>query len=193
MKRILCVKNEEDCPVNDIFYNDQSQYINNNITYNTIKINEKEFLHYTNEQINNFIITNLTVIGKNGIGYPYGSDDNKENEYISPMDKIPYSKGFPNKFKYFFYKYLSSVYLIDFFKENNLDTILNIYNVFIGNVGSMSLFSTGYFSLSENDIKKLKDLSGLNSNENYRKIMSKLSLSGYILYIIFGVFILLGP
>ena len=119
MKRILCVKNEEDCPVNDIVYNDQSQYINNNITYNTIKINEIEFLHYTNEEINNFIITNLTVIGKNGIDYPYGSDDNKENEYISPMDKIPYSKGFPNKFKYFFYKYLSSVYLIDFFKENN--------------------------------------------------------------------------
>ena len=56
----------------------------------------------------------------------------------------------------------------------------------------MSLFSTGYFSLSENDIKKLKDLSGLNSNENYGKIMSKLSLSGYILYIIFGVFMFIG-
>jgi len=41
VKRILCVKIEEDCPINDIVYNDKSKYTNNNITYDTIKINEK--------------------------------------------------------------------------------------------------------------------------------------------------------
>lgn len=190
--RILCVKIEEDCPINDIVYNNQSKYINNSITYSTIKINEEEFLHYTNEQINNFIITNLTVIGKYERGYPYGSDNNNETEYISPMDKIPYSYGFPKEFKLYFYKYLSSVNLRDFFLENYIYEIYEFYFENFYNLGRMSLFSTGYFSLSENDIKKLKDLSGLNSNENYRKIMSKLSLSGYILYIIFGVFMFIG-
>ena len=56
----------------------------------------------------------------------------------------------------------------------------------------MSLFSTGNFSLSENDIIKLEDLFGLNRNEHYSKIMLKLSLSGYILYIIFGLFMFIG-
>ena len=117
MKRILCVKIEEDCPINYIVYNNQSKQTNNSITYNSIKINEKEFLHYTNEQINNFIITNLTVIGKNERGYPYVSDDNNETEYISPMDKIPFSKGYQKEFKYYYYKYLSSVDLSDFFRK----------------------------------------------------------------------------
>ena len=82
---------------------------------------------------------------------------------------------FQKKFKYYFYKYLSLVNLKDFFLENNIYEIYEFYFENFYNLGRMSIFSTGYFSLSENDIKKLKDLSGLNSNENYRKIMSKLS------------------
>ena len=192
MKRILCVKIEEDCPINDIIYNNQSKYTNNSITYNTIKINEKEFLHYTNEQINNFIITNLTVIGKYGGGYPYGSDDNNETEYFSPMDKIPYSKGYPKEFKYYFYKYLSSVDLSSFFLENNLSEIYKFYFEKLSDLDRMTLFSTGYFSLSENDIKNLEDLSGLNRNNHYSKITSKQSLSGYIAFIIFGPLMFIG-
>ena len=56
----------------------------------------------------------------------------------------------------------------------------------------MTLFSTGYFSLSENDIKNLEDLSGLNRNNHYSKITSKQSLSGYIAFIIFGPLMFIG-
>ena len=192
INRILCIKVEENCPINDIVYNNQSEYINNGITYNTIEINEKEYIHYTNEQKNNYIITNLTVIGKKGEGYPYGSDDNNEIEYITPMDKFPYSKGFPQDFKYFYFKYLSSIQLDDFYRENDLYGIYNLYSDISYYLGRMSLFSTGYFSLSENDIKKLKNLSGLNLNHNYSKSMSKISYTGYVLFIIVGIIIFIG-
>ena len=76
INRFLCIKEEDNCPINDIIYNNCSNYINNGIIYHTVKINEKEYIHYTNEQVNKYIITNLTVIGEYDIGYPCGSNDN---------------------------------------------------------------------------------------------------------------------
>jgi len=104
------------------------------------------------------------------------------------MDKIPYSKGLPGEFKYYFYKNLSSVDLRDFFLENNISKTY----YFLSELGNMTLFSTGYFSLSENDIKNLEDLSGLNRNQHYCRKTSKLSFSGEIIFIIFGAFMFIG-
>ena len=56
----------------------------------------------------------------------------------------------------------------------------------------MSLFSTGYFSLNENDIKNLKDPSSFNKNEHYNKLMSKIIYSGFILFIIVAIYTLIG-
>ena len=58
------MKDTETCPINDIVYNNQENYSNNNINYTSIKINtenkdENEYIHYTNEKTENFIITIL--------------------------------------------------------------------------------------------------------------------------------------
>ena len=39
VKRILCVEEIENFPINNIVYNDKPSYTNNNITYNSIKMN----------------------------------------------------------------------------------------------------------------------------------------------------------
>ena len=50
--------------------------------------------------------------------------------------------------------------------------------------GNMSLFATGYFSLSQNDLKNLKVPSGLNKNNNYSIVIEKYSKIAFILFII---------
>ena len=79
-ERKLCIKNLEACPINDIVYNNQPTYEIDNIKYITIEVNENEFLHYTNEKTNNYIITNLTIIGGYGKGFPCGGNDNDNIE-----------------------------------------------------------------------------------------------------------------
>ena len=190
VNRFLCIKEDDNCPINDIIYNNFSEYINNGIMYHTIEINENEYLHYTNEQIYNYIITNLSVIGQNGKGYPCGGNDNEEYEYFSPMDKNAYCTGPYYTFKYYYYKYLSSINLEQFYIENNLNVIEASYFQDLKNKGNMSLFSTGYFSLSSYDIKNLKVPSGFNKNNNYSIIMEKYSKIDFILFIIAGIYFL---
>ena len=50
--------------------------------------------------------------------------------------------------------------------------------------GNMSLFTTGYFSLSQNDLKNLKVPSGFNKNNNYSIVIEKCSKIAFILFII---------
>lgn len=60
-----------------------------------------------------------------------------------------------------FFKYLTSVRLEDFYGENNLDlSELPEYENLTA-LGYMSVFSTGFFSLSEDDINNLKEPDGL--------------------------------
>ena len=190
INRFLCIKEEDNCPINDIIYNNCSNYINNSIIYHTIEINENEYIHYTNEQINNYIITNLTVIGQNGEGYPCGSNDNEKYKYFSPMDKNAYCTGPYYTFKYYYYNYLSSINLEQFYIENNLNLIEESDFHYLYNKGNMSLFSTGYFSLSSQDIKLLKVPSGFNKNNNYSILMEKYSKIDFILFIIANIYFL---
>ena len=165
VNRILCVKETENCPINDIIYNTQQNYISNNINYTSIKLNsekkdEYEYIHYTNEQIDNFIITNLTIIGGEGIAVPCGSNDNDKFTSISEVDINKFCEGENTTYKYYYYR-----------------------------GEKMTLFSTGYFSLSEEDLKILKKPSDINNNnkDKYEKIRSKSFKTSFICIIILGV------
>ena len=145
--RNLCIKTKEECPINDIVYNNQSTYENNSIIYTTVKINENEFIHYTNRKIDNFIITNLTVLGGNGYGFPCGANDNNKITVYSLIENNLFCKGSSNAYKYYFFKYLTLVPLKDFYEENNLYlSDLPEYNNLTA-LGNMSVFSTGFFFL----------------------------------------------
>ena len=196
INRILCVKETENCPINDIVYNNQQFYISNNINYTSIKLNsekkeEYEYIHYTNEQIDNFIITNLTIIGGEGIAVPCGSNDNDKFTSISEVDINKFCEGENTTYKYYYFNELSSVKYRQFFYENNLSSIdLDDYRDHYYYKGEkMSLSSTGYFSLSEEDLKILKKPSDINNNhkDKYEKIRSKSFKTSFICIIILGV------
>ena len=186
------MKDTETCPINDIVYNNQENYSNNNINYTSIKINtenkdENEYIHYTNEKTENFIITNLSIIGVEGLAVPCGSNDNDEFNSISIVDINKFCKGENTSYKYYYFNELSSVGYWMFFRENNLSSI-RIYDYRNNDkVKKMTLFSTGYFSLSDEDIKNLKKPSNINkNNDKYLKIMNKYYIVCFIFVIILG-------
>ena len=137
------MKDTETCPINDIVYNNQENYSNNNINYTSIKINtedENEYIHYTNEKTENFIITNLTIIGVEGLAVPCGGNDNDEFNSISIVDINKFCKGENTSYKYYYFNELSSVGYWMFFRENNLSSI-RIYDYRNNdNVKKMTLF-----------------------------------------------------
>ncbi len=192
-KRYLCLKNEESCPINDIVYNNESEYINQNIKYKTIKITENEYMHYTNEDINNFIITNLSFISGSGKGYPCGANDNTKFMVYSLIENNYNCQGYDTNYIYYFYKNLSTITLEQFYKENDihLDDLPEYKN--LSRLGYMTVFSTGFFSLSDEDIKKFDNSpSRLEINNKNSKTISVCSFICFVSIIVLGGYSFFG-
>ena len=184
--RILCVNEGEKCPINDIAYNNQSNYIKDNITYESVKIKYNEYIHYTNEQTENYIITNLTIIGGGESAFPCGSNDNDKFYDISEVDINKYCKGKEKNYTYYYFNKLSSVTFEQFYKENNLSLIDLVEYKDIYDKGDMVVLSTGYFSLSEEDIKIIKKPSDINKNKNSFKTVPIFYRIGLICALVLG-------
>ena len=75
----LCLSFKEDCPINDIVINNNSTYSYNNITYKSVILGN-DYIHYTNEKIENQIIFDLLISIEN----PLSKIETKESNY----DKI---------------------------------------------------------------------------------------------------------
>lgn len=100
---MLCFNIEDECPINDIIFNENKEYVDNNITYKTIKINENEYIHYTNEKTNNQIIFDLIL----SIEHPLSKIEIPRKEYLKTIFKLSryeyenYYKGNINNIKSF--------------------------------------------------------------------------------------------
>ena len=196
--RNLCVKKTEKCPINDIVYNNQSKYEFSGIKYNTVTINDNEYLHYTNEKIDNYIITNLTLLGGHGQGLPCGANDNTNFYVFSLIENNMFCKGNYKEYEYYFFQNLSTIPLEQFYKENDVDLSYLPEYKNLTRLENMTLFSTGFFSLSKNDIDNFKSsTTGLGNNNKYNKTMAKCSyicfvtiivLGGYSFFVIFMIF-----
>lgn len=185
--RQLCVKDTEKCPINDIVYNNQSEYESNGITYYTVKINDNEYLHYTNQKINNYIITNLTLLGGFGKGFPCGANDNNHFYVFSLIENNMFCEGQNKNYKYYFYKNLSTIPLEQFYIENEVDLSYLPEYKNLTNLQYMTLFSTGFFSLSKKDIDNFKSsTTGLEKNNKYNKSMAKCSFICFVTIIVLG-------
>ena len=187
--RNLCINTSEKCPINDIVYNNDPIYVDGSITYKTVQINENEYLHYTNEKTNNYIITNLTVIGgADRGGFPCGSNDNKDFRSFAIEENNDFCIGVYTSYKYYYFKNLSTIPLKDFYENNDLDlSDLPEYEN-LTKLGNMTLFSTGFLSLNEEDIKNLKEPNGLEKNNDYSKSMEKNSFICFVTIIVIGVY-----
>ena len=190
INRYFCVKVSESCPINDIVFNNQSEYKNYyGMTYTSIKINDKEYLHYTNQFTNNYIITNLTFLGGAGYALPCGANDNNNIYSYSSIENNIFCGGEDNNFKYYFYKALTDVSLEEFYLDNNIDLGYLPEYKNLAELGKMTLYSTGYFSLNEKDIKNFKGSTNPFKKFNkYSKIISRCSLICFITIFIFGAY-----
>ena len=72
----LCLSIEDKCPINDIIINNISTYSDGNITYKTVILGN-DYIHYTNEKIDNQIIFNLLISIEN----PLSKIEIKESKY----------------------------------------------------------------------------------------------------------------
>ena len=58
--KIMCVEDITDCPINKILINNNSSSPED-YSYKTLKLNNGQYLHYTNESIDSFIVVNLSL------------------------------------------------------------------------------------------------------------------------------------
>ena len=137
--------------------------------------------------IENYIITNLTVLGGFGLGFPCGANDNNNIRVFSLIENNVFCSGKYNTSKYYFFKNLSTITLKQFYEENNIDlSDLPEYNN-LTKLGDMTLFSTGYFSLDEEDIKNFGNSpSGFEKNNKYSIIMGRCSFICFVTSFVLG-------
>jgi hypothetical protein len=123
---ILCYRNDEDCPINDIIINNNTEYIKDNILYKTIEINENEYFHYTKEKVNNQIIFDLLLSLEHPLSQIELSEDNYDIIYkCHELEKDSYYKGNINNIKSY-----KQIYDTNITYQELLENI-GIYNIII--------------------------------------------------------------
>ena len=136
--RIMCIEENNDCPINKIIINN-NEISPNDYNYKTIPLNNNKYLHYTNESINNAIIVNFTISS----GIPC-SDPNEINtkypQYILDGNFLRYicSKKINGKLNDNNYNFIDSINKSVLYNENE------IYQHFF------SLYDYPFYSLNEN-------------------------------------------
>ena len=187
--RILCLPQNEKCPINDIVYNNQSNYSYNNITYQTIQINENEYIHYTNQNIKGYIIIGLSSIFGN---VPCGSHE-ISFFVISYLDNFgtcfeESSKMIDKTGDYFYYKFLTNYTVEKFFDENGIKEYLfenNDYQKYKNS--DMYIFVVGYIGISNIFItEKNPKITFISDMINYINTKSTCSIICFISIIVLG-------
>ena len=123
--RKLCLSIDEICPINDIIINSQATYMENGITYNSLEFGS-DYIHYTNEKENNYIIFDLIISLENPLSkIEVGEKLYKKNKLkLHELENDTYYEGDIDK--YFVYKKLfnTEMTLEELFKlYDKLDTI----------------------------------------------------------------------
>ena len=76
---VLCYDINESCPINDIIFDNNSNHSEGNINYTSLKINDNEYIHFTNEKTDNQIIFDLLL----SIEHPLSKIELPENEEVN--------------------------------------------------------------------------------------------------------------
>ena len=116
----LCFNNNFECPINDIKINKNKTLIN----YNSIKLNNDYYFHYSNKFIENKIITNIFISNFNNSDFNiifdnYKLSPNYKNNYFNLSEFLLYENNIENififnKFDVYFFNNISQ-----FFNNNN--------------------------------------------------------------------------
>ena len=188
---ILCLPENMECPINDIFISNQSNLFYPN--YKSIKLSDNEYLYYSTENPKGYIITSLSPLL---FGEPCGS--RTYNFFIiSSLDIFPYCNYNNRNYNYYYSNKLISLNAKEFFSQNNLyDKITNIpsYYNFINNETLLDLFAIGYIGISDKFIESYNPdvnfMSNVSRNLKTRRVVSLICfisiivLGGYTMFVL---------
>lgn len=73
---VVCYDLNEACPINDIIFDSNPNHSEGNINYTSLKINDNEYIHFTNEKTDNQIIFDLVL----SIEHPLSKIELSEDE-----------------------------------------------------------------------------------------------------------------
>ena len=186
-KNILCLPENMECPINDIVISNHSNFTHNNYIYKKIKLSDNQYLYYTSDNINGYIITSLSSLI---FGIPCGSK-NYQNYSISPLDNYSTCNDYYYRDNYYYYvKNLTTLNAKEFLSQNHIyDNITNIpsyYNKKI-NETNLTIFAIGYIGISDDFI------ANFNPDTNFMiEISKKLKFRGAVSKICFISIIVLG-
>ena len=181
--KIMCVEDITDCPINKILINNNSSSPED-YSYKTLKLNNGQYLHYTNESIDSFIVVNLSLsLGipcsdplQYNTKYPQYILDNNFKQYIC-ASKYDNTSQFTNNT---FISLIDSYRKYDVFKENEiLNSIekLSNYPLFSLNE-NYDLYSRNYYGIDYKCFNKSKiNLFDLHQYDNWEKVAVKTILS----------------
>ena len=119
---VMCIEENLDCPINKILINNESYYSENNINFNTINLKNNKYLHYTNKNINDQVISNFKL---NEEGFPCYNPMRYNTIYpqyilLENFESFICIDKFNNSFYDKRYQYLDSISKYKLYNENSL-------------------------------------------------------------------------
>ena len=188
LNQTICLNINEECPINDIKIDNNNNTENSDIIYKTIQLNNNEYLHYTNQSIDNPILIKLKLSDGKPCIYP-GEFSWKYFYELEPINgtcnKIVFDSKNDNRYKKF-----DSISKKKLYIDNNIyNKIENIsdYPFHLLEISNVDLFSRTYLGFNK-QCMEYKDFSfdyfgSLNNDLKYIRNLHILIL------VIFGLFI----
>ena len=166
---ILCLNINETCPINDIIFDDNPNHIEGNISYTSLKINDNEYIHFTNEKNDNQIVFDLLM----SLEHPASKIELLEKEYynifqLHNLETEMYYIGNIHRIKAFKQIYNTNMTYEDIAKTYNMyDEIMNDEKY------KKSKFQSNMFIYKKNPIpfSKYTKREIMDYNDSYHKIM----------------------
>ena len=194
-KRILCIENIVDCPINKIIINND---INspNDYSYTTLSLNKNKYLHYTNEAINNPIVVNISISLGNFCYDPYELNTHYP-QYLLDNNFKRYFCSHQNNDMFFD----NSSILIDqiaknqVYNENNIISFINELKgyPFFSLYENYGLYTRNYYGIDFNCINNKKvnmnDIKYFNKWHNISKKLNILCIVLSTFIFVFGFFL----
>ena len=160
LNRIMCLKESEKCPINKVIINNNSTSPDD-FGYTVIDLDDDFYLHYTNEDVNNYIITGFNLSEGKICANPFFHNLNNFEQYFLEKNfnfsgcNKEYNDNLYDEKSYFELDTITREKLLE---DNNLLSYINsLPNYPINNLQStLTLFSKTYTGFHQNCINDNK-------------------------------------
>ena len=185
----LCFPIEEECPINDIIINNQTEYSEDNIVYKSI-IFGNDYIHYTNEKNDNQIILDLLLSIENPLSKIEISDKLYKRIFkLHELERESYFSGNIDDIRVYKKIFDTGITLQELFQSYEVLNIIKKEPNYKTKYLDSKLFIYKKYPVPLNG-KSIDDVN--NMNDNYSKAFTK-SIIIYVILIMtlfFNVFII---